>query len=98
MLDEWLKLGHLHISFVETIGTARLNVKVESLEHLSLHCKNFIFLVSIVSYIYKVFDYRWVDFFILASNEHSCNSDKLELLSVDLLYFKVSINQVDCQE
>ena len=82
----------------EQVRRGDSDVEVELFEHLTFHLKNLFFGISFVSDIDKVSQIWRIDFFILAGSEKCSDSDKLEFLSGDLSFFKISVNEIDSQE
>jgi len=88
----------LGVSLEEQVGTGEGDVEVQLLEHLSLHLENLLLGVSFVSHVDEISQIRWVDLLILAGGEKRGDSNQLKLLSADLSFLKIAVNEVHCQE
>lgn len=95
--DQCVCRSDLAVPLKEPEWGCDLDIEIESLEHLSLHLQDFLFGVGVVSNVDKISYNRRIYFFVFAGYEHSCNSDKLQFLSIDLLLVQVPVNEVDSE-
>lgn len=95
--NEVVNLGYFAISLQEPESRCNLNVEIQNLEHLPFHIQYLFLCVCVVSYVHKVSHNRWIYLLILTCNQHRSNTNKLKFLSIDLLFFKVPVDQINSQ-
>ena len=88
----------LTVALQEAVHGRESDVKVERLQDLVLLVQNLLLCVRVVRNVHKVLDFRHVDFFIFASNEHRSHTQQLVLATRYLLPLAVPVNQVDSDE
>ena len=89
-----IQLTYFGKSLKKSVARSELHVEIKSKENPFLHVKNLFSCAVIVTDENKIFQQRWIYFFILCSYQHCCNSNKLNFSFANLDFRKETIYNI----
>mmetsp|Transcript_11863 Transcript_11863/g.21740 ORF Transcript_11863/g.21740 Transcript_11863/m.21740 type:complete len:208 (-) Transcript_11863:161-784(-) len=91
-------IHNLQSSFQEHVNRWAGDVVVQGRKHQTFHTKDVVTCICVCGNVDEILHFWWINLFILCCQQHSNNTDKLELLPADHFLIQKSVDNFHGQE